>query len=331
MAGRYQPMQNGSGKPKLLDQVRQAIRVRHLARSTEKSYVDWIRRFILFHNKRHPMEMGKTEITAFLTHLAVEAKVAASTQNQALAALLFLYRYVLEREFGWLDDVVRAKRDRRVPVVFTHDEARAVLNRLSGVYWLIGRLLYGSGMRAMECLRLRVKDVDFEKRQITLRDTKGNEDRFTVLPNSLVEPLRKHLLTVKQQHARAMENGDGGVELPTAIARKYPKATYEWGWQYVFPAANPSVDPRSGERRRHHLYPTSFGKALSRAVRKAGITKHAGAHTLRHSFATRLVEKGRDIRTVQELLGHKDVRTTQIYTHVLKKNGWAIDSPADEL
>jgi integron integrase len=320
-----------NGKPRLLDQVRNALRVRHLALSTEKTYVDWIRRFILFHNKRHPLEMGKEEIGAFLTHLAVEGKVSSSTQNQALSALLFLYRHVLEKEFGWLEDVVRAKTDKRVPEVFNHQEALAVLANLDGVHWLIGKLLYGSGTRVMETLRLRVKDLDFTRLQITVRDTKGNTDRYTLLPRTLIEPLKEHLTHVEQQHQAAMRAGYGGVELPYALARKYPQATYSWQWQYLFPAPQPSVDPRSKVRRRHHLHASTFARAMKQALRKAGLAKHAGAHTFRHSFATRLLERGQDIRSVQELLGHKDVRTTQIYTHVLKKNAWAVQSPADEV
>jgi len=318
-------------KPKLLDRVRREIRVRHLARSTEKLYVNWIRRFILFHGKRHPAEMGKAEVSAFLTHLAVDGNVSSSTQNQALSALLFLYREVLEEEFGWLDDVVRAKRQGHVPVVLTHAEAVAVLALLEGTSWLIGKILYGSGLRIMECLRLRVKDLDFARMQISVHDTKGKQDRFTMLPRSVITPLQEHLRGLRVAHEQAMREGYGGVELPFAIARKYPRATYEWGWQYVFPSSSPSIDPRSGVRRRHHIDPTGFGRAVKQAVRKAGISKRATAHTFRHSFATRLLERGRDIRTVQELLGHQDVRTTQIYTHVLQSNSWAIQSPADEM
>ena len=299
MIGQTSDMRQAAGKPKLLDQVRAALRVRHMAISTEKAYVQWIRRFILFHDKRHPVEMGNQEVTAFLTHLAVDGSVASSTQNQALAALLFLYRVVLDQDFGWLDGVVRAKRPRRVPVVFTHQQSLAVLANLSGAYWLIGKLLYGSGLRVTECLRLRVKDLDFERLQITVRDAKGDRDRFTMLPRTTIEPLKKQLQDVREKHNLAMENGYGGVELPFALSRKYPNASYAWHWQYVFPAEKPSVDPRGGTRRRHHLYPTSFGRAMARAVRKAGIDKHASAHTFRHSFATRLLEKCQDIRTVQ--------------------------------
>jgi integron integrase len=320
-----------NGKPKLLDRVRNEIRVRHMARSTEKAYVNWIRRFILFHGKRHPAEMGKDEVTAFLTHLAVVGDVTASTQNQAFSALLFLYREVLKEEFGWLNDVVRANREGHVPVVLTHNEAVSALSLLDGTNWLIAKILYGSGLRIMECLRLRVKDLDFARAQIAVHDTKGKQDRFTMLPRSVVPALQQHLERVRRAHELAMQEGYGGVELPHAIGRKYPNATFEWGWQYVFPAPQPSRDPRSGVYRRHHIDPTSFGRAVKQAVRKAGIDKHATAHTFRHSFATRLLEKGRDIRTVQELLGHQDVRTTQIYTHVLQSNSWAIESPADEM
>ena len=318
-------------KPKLLDRVRAAARLRHMALSTEKAYVHWIRRFILYHNKRHPIDMGKQEVSDFLTHLAVDRNVASSTQNQALAALLFLYRVVLEQDFGWLKDVVRAKRPRRTPVVFTHQEALAVLANLDGVNWLIGKILYGGGLRVMECLRLRVKDLDFTRLQITVRDTKSGRDRFTMLPNTIAVPLEEHLRAVRKKHELAAKHGYAGVELPQALMRKYPNATYQWAWQYVFPAQKPSVDPRTGVRRRHHLHPTTFGRAMAQAIRKAGIAKHAGAHTFRHSFATRLLEKCQDIRTVQELLGHKDVRTTQVYTHVLKCNGWAVQSPADDV
>ena len=309
-----------SGKPKLLDQVRHEIRVRHMALSTERLYVNWIRRFILFHHKRHPAEMGQAEVSAFLTHLAVDRQVAASTQNQALSALLFLYREVLQQEFGWLDDVVRAKRPEHVPVVLTHAEARSVLAMLDGLYWLIGKILYGSGLRIMECLRLRVKDLDFVRMQISVHDTKGKQDRFT---HAAAERRggASGASPAGACGARACDaRGVRRCGVAVCAGKKYPKATYEWGWQYVFPAPQPSIDPRSGVRRRHHIDPTGFGRAVKQALRKAGISKHATAHSFRHSFATRLLEKGRDIRTVQELLGHQDVRTTQIYTHVLESN-----------
>ncbi len=320
-----------AGKPKLLDRLRHAVRVRHLARSTEKAYVYWCRRYILYHHKRHPLEMGKQEVEAFLTHLAVDRHVSASTQNQAFSALLFLYREVLERDFGWLDDVVRAKRAKRIPAVFTHAESIAILDRLRGLSWLVCKLLYGSGLRGIEALRLRVKDLDFDRLQITIRDAKGQKDRVTILPKTIVEPLKKHLAQVRRLHEQAMRDGYGGVELPDALARKYPGAPFEWGWQYIFPAARPSIDPRNGARRRHHLDRSSIQRGVRKAMREAGISKHAGLHTFRHSFATRLLENGTDIRTVQELLGHNDVKTTQIYTHVLNRNSWAIRSPADEV
>ena len=315
--------------PRLLDRVRARCRLRHLALSTENAYVGWIRRYILFHNKRHPAEMGAPEVTAFLTHLAVEGHVAASTQNQALSALLLLYREVLDQEFGWLNSVVRAKKPKRLPVVFTPEEAMAVIEQLQGTRWLMALLLYGGGLRLNECLRLRVKDLDFERLQLVVREGKGDKDRITVLPESAVQPLQQHLVHVRAEHERAMQEGYGGVELPYALARKYPLADREWGWQYVFPSAQPSIDPRSGVRRRHHLDPSYLQKTVAAAIRKAGIDKHAGCHTFRHSFATHLLADGTDIRTVQELLGHQDVRTTQIYTHVLKYNGFAVQSPVD--
>lgn len=317
------------GQPKLLDRVRERCRVRHLSFSTEHAYTNWIRRFILYHNKRHPIEMGAPEVSAFLTHLAVDGHVAASTQNQALSALLFLYREVLQKDFGWLKDVVRAKKPKRLPVVFTPEEAMAVIEELQGVRWLMGLHLYGGGLRLMECLRLRVKDLDFDRLQVTVREGKGDKDRITLLPEAMANPLRTHLAQVRQEHERALREGYAGVELPYALARKYPNADREWGWQYVYPAADPSVDPRSGARRRHHLDPSYLQRAVGGAIRKLGLTKHAGCHTFRHSFATHLLAEGTDIRTVQELLGHEDVRTTQIYTHVLRQNGFAVTSPVD--
>jgi integron integrase len=275
--------------------------------------------------------MGKEEVEAFLTHLAVDGHVSASTQNQAFSALLFLYREVLKRDFGWLQEVVRARRPKRVPTVFSHSEAMAILRKLRGVNWLVCTLLYGSGLRGIEVLRLRVKDLDFERLQLTVRDAKGQKDRTSLLPRSVVEPLKEHLRETRDRHQEAMQEGYGGVELPDALARKYPNAPFEWGWQYVFPATRPSTDPRSGLRRRHHLDRASVQRAVRWAMREARIHKHAGLHSFRHSFATRLLEQGTDIRTVQELLGHKDVKTTQIYTHVLRQNSWAVRSPADEV
>lgn len=300
------------GQPRLMDRVRDRCRVRHLSLSTEQTYVGWIRRFILFHNKRHPLHMGAAEVSAFLTHLAVDGHVAASNQNQALSALLFLYREVLEQHFGWLENVVRAKKPRRLPVVFTPEEAMAVIEQLPGTRWLMGLQLYGGGLRLMECLRLRVKDLDFERLQVTVREGKGDKDRVTLLPEAVVEPLQEHLAHVRQAHEQALREGYAGVELPYALARKYPNADREWGWQYVYPSARPSIDPRSAAHRRHRLDPSYLQKAVAAAIRKLGIQKHAGCHTFRHSFATHLLADGTDIRTVQELLGHEDVRTTQI-------------------
>ncbi len=315
--------------PKLLDQVRDRIRVKHYSIRTETQYVQWIRRYILFHGKRHPRNMGRKEIEAFLTHLAVEGGVSASTQNQALSALLFLYREVLEMEVPWLDKVVRAKRPQRMPVVLTRQEVRSVLERMSGVYGLMGALLYGTGMRLMECVRLRVKDIDFARGEILIRDGKGAKDRVTMLPASVVEGLQAHLKSRRALFEEDRRAGMASVYLPDALARKYPNAPTEWGWQYVFPSGSHSVDPRSGEERRHHLDEKLLQRAMKKAVRAAGIAKPATPHTLRHSFATHLLNSGYDIRTVQELLGHKDVSTTMIYTHVLNKGGRGVVSPLD--
>jgi integron integrase len=302
-----------SGKPKLLDRVREQCRVRHLAPKTERAYVGWIRRYILFHHKRHPLEMGAPEVAAFLTHLAVDRHVAASTQNQALSALLFLYRRVLDKDFGWLDDVVRANKPKRLPVVFTPEEAGAIIGEMSGVRWLMAMQLYGGGLRHSECRRQRVKDLDFDRLQVTVRDGKGAKDRVTLLPQTVVEPLKQHLVGVREAHERALREGYGGVHLPYALAEKYPNAERQWGWQYVYPADQPSRDRRSGAWRRHHLDESILQKAVHAAIHKLKIDKHAGCHTFRHSFATHLLATGTDIRTVQELLGHKDVSTTQIY------------------
>jgi integron integrase len=315
--------------PRLLDQVREAIRVRHYSYRTEQQYVAWIRRYIHFHGKRHPRSLGGPEVSAFLTHLAANRNVAAATQNQALAALLFLYKNVLGNELPWLDQIVRSKRPRRIPVVLSRAEVREVLGRLTGRYWLVVSLLYGSGLRLLEALHLRVKDVDLERRTLIVRDAKGQKDRVTVLPDSLVEPLRKQLQWVRTGHERAIASGFGGVELPFALQRKYPRAHLDFGWQYVFPADRPSRDPRSGAWRRHHLYEDSVQRQVRAAIRAAGIDKPASCHTFRHSFATHLLESGYDIRTLQELLGHSDVRTTQIYTHVLNRGGRGVRSPMD--
>ena len=314
---------------KLLDQVRDAIRLKHYSYRTEETYVHWIRRFILFHDKRHPNEMGGPEIEHFLTHLAVEEKVAASTQNQALSALLFLYRHVLQHELDLQLNLVRAKPSRSLPTVLTPDEVRSVIQNLSGVYQLLIQLLYGSGLRLREGLQLRVKDLDFSQRQILVRDAKGRESRVTMLPDALVQPLQNHLLGVKRFYERDLARGYGSVALPFALARKYPRAEREWVWQFVFPSDRPSVDPRDGIVRRHHLHESGLQKTLKQAVRAAGIEKRVSCHTFRHSFATHLLQNGYDIRTVQELLGHKDVKTTMIYTHVLNRGGKAVRSPLD--
>jgi len=315
--------------PKLLDQVRDLIRVRHYSIRTEEAYIYWIREFILFHKKRHPAELGALGVSSFLTYLATSRKVAASTQNQAASALLFLYREVLGMDIEWLDDVERAKKPDRLPVVFTREEARSVLNNLTGDKWLMASLLYGSGMRLLECLRLRVKDIDFGYRQITVRDGKGGKDRVTMLPEIVIEPLHRHLVYVKTLHDQDLKAGFGDVYLPFALDKKYPNAGREWRWQYIFPAAKRSIDPRSGAERRHHIGETALQKAVKQAVRSARIVKPGSCHTFRHSFATHLLEAGNDIRTVQELLGHKDVNTTMIYTHVLNKGGRGVRSPLD--
>ncbi len=318
-----------ASSPKLLDRVRWHLRVKHYSIRTEQAYIDWIRRYILFHHKRHPNEMGEREITGFLTHLAVEKNVAASTQNQAFSALLFLYQQVLEQKLDFIDNVQRVKRPAKIPVVFTPEEARAVVDELFGQYRLMAELLYGSGLRLLECLRLRVKDVDFGYGHITVRDAKGLRERITVLPESLRHPLEVHLAHVKQIHEHDLSRGAGRVYLPFALERKYPNAGRSWVWQYLFPASKISVDPRSGEPRRHHVSAKNLQNAVKAAIKRAHVQKAASCHTFRHSFATHLLESGYDIRTVQELLGHKDVSTTMIYTHVLNKPGLAIRSPLD--
>lgn len=316
-------------KQKLLDKVRNAIRTRHYSYRTEQTYVAWIRRFIRFHGYRHPTDMGGADVEAFLTDLAVNRHVSAATQGQALAALLFLYKHVLNIDLPWLDNIVRAARPRRLPVVLSRNEVRRVLGHLRPPYWLIASLLYGSGLRLMEALRLRVKDVDLEQRQLLVRNGKGAKDRVTVLPDSLIEPLRMQLEQVREQHRLAQEAGYGGVELPYALARKYPGAHLEIGWQYVFPAAKPSKDPRSDAWRRHHIHEHTVQRHVRQAVRAAAIQQPASCHTFRHCFATHLLESGSDIRTVQELMGHSNVKTTQIYTHVLNRGGLGVRSPLD--
>jgi len=316
--------------PKLLDQVRGKIRLKHYSIRTEEAYVDWIKRFVLHFDKRHPAEMGAREVEAFLTHLAVHGRVAAATQNQAKSALLFLYREVLEQDLPWLENVERAKAPKRLPVVLTHEEVQAALSRLAGTHWLVAALLYGAGLRIMEALRLRVKDVDFARGEILVREGKGFKDRVTMLPGLVADPLKAHLKQVRALHERDLAEGYGDVYLPYALDRKYPNAAREWGWQYVFPSKNRSVDPRSGAVRRHHVQDQAIQRAIRQAVRDAGIAKPATPHTLRHSFATHLLGSGYDIRTVQELLGHKDVSTTMIYTHVLNKGGRGVTSPLDK-
>ncbi len=315
-----------------MDQVRDRLRLKHYSIRTETAYLGWIKRFILFHGKRHPAELGKPEVEAFLTALAVERNVAASTQGQALSALLFLYGEVLGLDLPWLDEVTRAKKPRRLPTVLSVAEVRALIAAVEDpAFALIVRLLYGTGMRVMECMRLRVKDVDFGRREIIVREGKGNKDRVTMLPAGLVVPLRAHISLRRRLHEQDLVAGHGTVHLPHALAVKHPNAATAWVWQYVFPAASLSIDPRSGVEQRHHLDEQRVQRAVKRAAARAGITKLVSPHTLRHSFATHLLEAGQDIRTVQELLGHSDVSTTMIYTHVLNRGGLAVTSPLDRL
>lgn len=318
-----------SQPPKLLDSVRDRIRAKHYSLRTEEAYVSWIRRFILYHRKKHPSAMGAEEVNQFLTSLAVERKVSAVTQNQALSAILFLYREVLHDPLPWLQDLVRAERRRRLPVVLTVDEVAAVIGRIDGTTKIITQLLYGSGLRLMECLRLRVKDLDFSRRQIILHDTKGKDDRMTMLPMAVIAPLREHLDRVHSLHQDDLSRGFGAVWLPDAFAVKSRNAEREWRWQWVFPARSMSVDPRSGVKRRHHVHETVIQKAVRTAAGATGIEKRVTCHTFRHSFATHLLERGHDIRTVQELLGHRDVTTTMIYTHVLQRGASGVRSPLD--
>ena len=327
--GRVYHLPRPPSAPRLLDRVRHAIHARYLSPRTEKSYVSWAKRFVLFHNKRHPTEMGADEVRAFLSHLAGECRVSASTQNQALSALLFLYRDVLGEGMDWIEGIVPARRTARLPVVLTVGEVRDILERLSGTLHLMASLLYGAGLRLMECCRLRVKDVDFGRKEIRVRDGKGRKDRVTMLPAVVAGPLREFLAGVKEQYERDLSTGAGRVELPDALVRKYPSAAHSWGWQWVFPASRPYVDPTSGRKGRHHRHPSSLQRDVKRAVREAGIAKHATCHTLRHSFATHLLESGTDIRTIQELLGHHDLSTTMIYTHVLNRGGLGVRSPLD--
>ena len=317
--------------PRLLEQVRNKIRAKHFSYRTEKTYLQWIRRYIRFHGLKHPREMGGPEVEAFLTALAVDNKVAASTQNQALSAVLFLYRDVLEQELPWLGNVVRARNPHRLPVVLTRAEVQEVLARMNGTAWLIASMLYGAGLRISECLQLRIKDMELSRRELLIRDAKGQKDRITVLPDALLPHLRDHLVRVRVVFEADRRAERPGVSLPFALRRKYPHAAESWGWQYVFPARAFCRDIYSGEMVRHHLHPQRLQRAVKEAVRAAGIAKPASCHTLRHCFATHLLEDGYDIRTVQELLGHSDVKTTMIYTHVLNRGGRGVKSPLDRI
>jgi len=327
-----QPLTSDERKPpKLLDQLRYALRSRHYSGRTEETYCLWVKRFVFYHKLRHPADMGEKEINTFLSHLAIEEKVSASTQNQALSAVLFLYRHVLNRGIGDLGEVIRARKPKRLPIVMTRDEVKTVLNHLDGQNWLLASLMYGAGLRLNECLCLRVQDIDFGANQITVRDGKGFKDRVTMLPQAARQPLLEHLQKVKRIHEKDMICGFGRVGLPYALARKYPKAPREWGWQYVFPQKNRWVNARTGEQGRYHLDESIVQKAVRTAACDAGIAKRATCHTLRHSFATHLLDSGYDIRTVQELLGHKDIRTTMVYTHVLNRGGKGVRSPMDTI
>jgi integron integrase len=322
---------NPAAEPRLLDRLRDELRVRRYAIRTERIYVDWCRRFIIWSGRRHPRDVGEAEVTLYLTHLAVERAVSASTQNQAKAALLFMYKHVLGIDLPWLDEVVSAKASRRLPVVLTPTQVRSLLDELNGTTWLVAALLYGTGMRLLEGLRLRVKDVDLVRREIIVREGKGSKDRVTMLPENLVLPMREQFLTTRRVHGQDLAQGFGEVYLPDALARKYPGSCSAWGWQYIFPSSKRSIDPRSGVERRHHVHEQSIQQALATAAKRAKLAKPVSPHVLRHSFATHLLQDGYDIRTVQELLGHKDVSTTQIYTHVLNRGGRAVRSPLDSL
>jgi integron integrase len=324
-------MTSGPAQPKLLDRVREAIRVRHYSRRTEEAYAHWIRRYVVFHRKAHPATLGADAISKFLTWLAVDRRVSASTQNQALSALLFLYREVLALPVGEIESVVRARTPERLPVVLSRTEVAAILARLNGVEWLVVMLLYGGGLRLEECLTLRVKDIDLERRQVVVRRGKGQKDRVTTFPNAALDPMRSHLETVRALHQRDLEQGQGLVVLPDAVARKYPNAAAQWGWQFVFPAARICRDSRYGPPSRYHLHESVIQKAVARAARQAALAKRVGPHTMRHSFATHLLEDGYDIRTVQELLGHRDVSTTMTYLHVMERGALGVRSPADRL
>lgn len=324
-----EPETGSAEAPRLFDEVRRVLRTKHYSIRTEGTYLGWIRRFIIASGRRHPRSMGVEEVERFLSSLAVEGQVSASTQNQALSALLFLYKEVLDIELPWMEGVTRAKRPRRLPTVLSRVEMQDLLAQLDGRPWLLCSLLYGTGLRLMECLRLRVKDVDFSRNEITVRNGKGGKDRRTVLPKALIEPLQREMERARTLHAADLQAGFGAVHLPHALARKYPNAEREFGWQYVFPSPKRSVDPRDKLERRHHFDDAALSRALKSACQRAGIVKPVSAHTLRHSFATHMIEAGYDIRTVQELLGHKDVATTQIYTHVLNRGAGGVVSPLD--
>lgn len=324
-------MDNNRKKSPFLEKIRHLMRVQHYAIRTEQAYIDWIRRFILYHGKRHPDEMGETEVSEFLTYLAVNRGVSPATQGQALNALVFLYRKILNRPLNQIEGIVRSKKKTKIPVVLSQSEVASLLAGLEGVHWLAGCLLYGSGLRLMECIRLRVKDIDFDRLSVTVFCGKGGKDRVVTLAKELVVPLRRQLEYARMTHERDIVEGFGRVYLPYALERKYPSAATSWGWQYIFPATRRSVDPRSGVIRRHHMDESSFQKAVKIAVKKAGINRPASCHTLRHSFATHLLERGADIRTVQEQLGHNDVKTTEIYTHVIGRGGSAVISPLETI
>ncbi len=316
--------------PRLLDQVRQSLRMRHRSARTEEAYLQWIRRYIRFHGHRHPRELGRDDITSFISSLAVERNVSSSTQTQALSALVFLYKHVLDVPFDWLDHIARARKPKRVPVVLTRREVAAVLDRLTGTYWLIASLLYGSGLRLLEACQLRIKDVDLERRELVIRDGKGRKDRRTVIAEHVIAPLRAQLQAVHELHQQDLLADAGHVALPSALARKYPNAERDWLWQWAFPATRIYIDPQSGRKRRHHIHESAVQKAVKAAAQAAGMTKRATCHSFRHSFATHLLERGYDIRTIQELLGHHDVTTTEIYTHVLNRGRFGVQSPLDD-
>ncbi len=328
-AQKSQPVPPQKGK-KLLDQYRDLIRLKQYSPRTEKTYIEWVRQYILFHNKRHPKEMGMTEINQFITHLVVDRKASASTQNQAISAILFLYRNLLNIQLDdTLIEFVRPKKGKRVPTVLSKDEAKAVINSMTYPYKLMAQIMYGGGLRLMECLRLRVKDIDFENHRIIIYDGKGGDDRVTMLPDSIIKPLKEHLQRVRQIHQKDLVAGQGAVYMPYALDKKFPNASKQWIWQYIFPASNLYTDPQTGITSRHHIHETALQRAIKESLKISGVQKRVTPHTFRHSFATHLLQAGYDIRTVQELLGHKDVKTTMIYTHVLQRGANAVKSPLD--